>query len=70
MSLPGTTDVPPALGNFLYLVGAFFLTGMATLTIVGLTGLEGVVAYAVAVPAFVAVFVGLLAAYERYYLVE
>ncbi|WP_394741583.1 hypothetical protein [Natronococcus roseus] len=70
MSLPGTTDVPPALGNFLYLVGAFLLTGIATLTVVGLTGLEGVAAYAVAVASFVAVFVGLLAAYDRYYLVE
>ncbi|AGB36759.1 hypothetical protein [Natronococcus occultus] len=70
MSAPGAGEDPPYLGNFLYLVAAVLLTGLATTTIVGRSGLEGVLAYAVAVPAFVAVFVGLLAIYNRYYLAD
>lgn len=70
MSAPGASEDPPYLGNFLYLVAAVLFTGLATTTVVGLSGLEGVLAYAVAVPAFVVVFVGLLACYDRYYLAD
>lgn len=70
VSAPGASEDPPYLGNVLYLVAAFLLAGLATTTVVGLSGLEGVLAYAVAVPAFVAVFVGLLAFYDRYSLAD
>jgi hypothetical protein len=62
------TDEPPYLGNVLFLFGAFFVGGIATLTVVGIVGVEGVLAYAIAAPVFVVVFVGLLAFYNRYYL--
>ncbi|WP_306056607.1 hypothetical protein [Natronococcus wangiae] len=63
-----TTEEPAYLGNLLFLMAAFFVTVLATATVVSVLGVEGVVAYAVAAIAFVAAFFGLLAFYNYYYL--
>ncbi|ELZ06582.1 hypothetical protein [Natrialba aegyptia] len=65
-----TADEPPYLGNVLFLVGAFFIAGIATLTVVSIVGVEGIVAYAIATVAFVAAFIGLLLFYNSYYLAD
>lgn len=67
-----TSDEPSYLGNLLFLVGAFFASGLvtaaATDAVGSWTGLDGVPLAVVSGLVFLAAFVGCLLFYDRHYL--